>query len=260
MKNIYKLVLCAVALCATISVQAAKGAGRYTSQDATTVAQFHSVIVTGDIEVAFVQQPTYTVQISGPQNLLDDTTARVQNGVLEITFTPKFFWKDADHLRVVVSAPTIDKITVLGKADLHVRGALKLENLHLSLTQEGDFSADALTVHTLNIHAAGRSEVDINRLDAQQVTVMAENQADVDLSGLALQARLENRGSGDIDADELRVQKAEAVVNGRGDIEISAYESLTAAVWGRGRIKYKGAPVHIQRDGTVKRIVQDFED
>lgn len=260
MKNINRIVVCVIALLVAGVAYAAREQGRYASHAAETLPEFHSISITGDIEVAFVQQPTFTVQKSGPQSLLDDTSVRVQNGVLEIAFTPKYFWKDSDRLRVVVTGPSISNVSIAGKGDLHVRGPLQLNQLQLSLTQEGDFSADHLTVQSLQIQAAGRSEVEVNRLEAENVTVRTENQADVDLAGVCYKAQLENRGSGDIDADELRVQKAEAVVNGRGDIEVFAQESLTAAVWGRGRVKYKGAPAHLQRDGTVKRIVQDFED
>lgn len=160
----------------------------------------------------------------------------------------------------MITGPALHEVTVSGKGEVHVRGKLQVQDLHLVLMQEGDFSADGVTVHMLDVHAAGRSEVDINRLDAHHVKAVADGQADIELAGLALKARLENHGSGELDAADLRVQHGEAVLNGKGDIAVSAYEALSAQAFGKGKIKYCGAPVALEKQGNVKHIVQDKAD
>lgn len=63
-----------------------------------------------------------------------------------------------------------------------------------------------------------------------------------------------------LDAADLRVQHGEAVLNGKGDIAVSAYEALSAQAFGKGKIKYCGAPVTLEKQGNVKHIVQDKAD
>ena len=100
----------------------------------------------------------------------------------------------------------------------------------------------------------------MNRLDAQMVYATASDKADIELAGLALRATLDNRGAGEIDAADLRVHTGRAQVGGKGNIHISAYESLEAQVWGKGKIIYRGEPVVLNQSGNRKHIVPDRED
>ncbi len=237
-----------------------KTQGHYVSRPVENLPSFHALRVAGDVEVDFMQKPTQSVHVSGPQKVLDRAFVWVKEGVLEIGFLPGNTKNPSATLRLLVTAPELREVTVSGKGDVHVRGQAKGEDLLVVLEQNGDFSADGLTVRALDIHASDQSEADINRLDAQTVTAVADGQADIELAGLALEARLTNQGAGEIDAADLRAQKGKAVLSGRGDIKISAYEMLDASTLGKGKIKYKGTPVHLQRSGNLKRIIQDMDD
>lgn len=257
MKKIVWSFLLAVCCC---GVYAYKDQGHYTSRMMEKLPSFHAVHVQGDIEVDFMQNPTHTVHAGGPQKVIDRAVVRVKDNVLEIGFLPGTSEKQTGQLRVTITAPALHEVSVSGKGDVHVRGTMQVQDLSVTLTQEGEFSADGLAVHTLDIHAADQSEVDINRLDAHSVVAAADGKADIDLAGLALTAQLVNHGAGEIDAADLRVQRGKASLTGKGDIKISAYEMLEASVFGKGKIKYKGAPIQMQRSGNLKRIIQDTDD
>ena len=255
MKKIVWLFLLAVCC---YGAYASKAQGHYTSRMVDKLSPFHAIHVQGNIEVDFMQNPTHTVHASGPQKVLDSASVRVKDNVLEIGFLPS--GKQTGPLRVMVTAPALHEVTVSGKGEVHVRGKMQVQDLSVTLKQTGEFSADGLAVHTLDIHAAGQSEADINRLDAHSVVAAADGNAEIDLAGLALTAQLANHGAGEIDAADLRVQKGKASLTGKGDIKISAYEMLEASAFGKGKIKYKGAPIQMQRSGNLKRIVQDNDD
>ncbi len=238
--------------------QAHKTWGHYTSLSKEQVENFHALDVTGNIEVDFLQSPTLKIHGSGPQKVLDVATAQVKDGVLHIGFLPG---KEMPaQLRVVVTGPELTHVTLSGHAEVHVRGHIQTPELVLQLSQNSEFAADGLTADKLRIHAADNSEADLNRLDVKHVHVFASGKADAELAGLALKAELENTGAGEIDASDLRVQTGLATVRGKGNVEISAYETLTAAALGKGKIKYRGAPVNFQQQGNVKHIVADKED
>ena len=141
-----------------------------------------------------------------------------------------------------------------------MRGSLQTPKLTLHVNQAGEFSADGVTVQRLEVSAKDQAEVDLNRLDAQMVYATASDKADIELAGLALRATLDNRGAGEIDAADLRVHTGRAQVGGKGNIHISAYESLEAQVWGKGKIIYRGEPVVLNQSGNRKHIVPDRED
>jgi len=260
MKLTQKLIGAVLLLGLASFVYANKAQGHYVSRMVEKLPAFDTINVQGDIDVDFMQHPTATVHASGPQKALETVTVRAKNNVLEISYLPQRMTKNSGKVRVMITGPDLHEVTVNNAGDVHVRGSLNVQDLTVTLTQEGEFSADGLTVQNLHIHAAGKSEADINRLDAHHVQAVADDNGDIELAGLALTAELQNHGTGDIDASDLRVQTATASVNGKGEISVSAYEKLTAAVIGKGKIKYKGSPVSLERDGNIKRIVQDTDD
>ena len=238
----------------------AKTSGHYVSHTLEKLPAFHALQVEGKVEVDFTQQASPAVHISGSEQMVAQALVRVKEGKLEIEFFPQGLLSSSNELRVTVAAPSLAEVIVSGESDVRLRGPLQGNRLELTITGEGVFSADGISVPLVFIHTDGQAEVDINRLEAQQIHAKALGRSDIELSGLALSAELENHGSGKIDAEDLRVQHGSATVYGKGDIEISAYEALSAAALGKGRIKYKGAPVSLQRSGYTQRIVPDRED
>ena len=237
-----------------------KTQGHYVSRMVEKLPPFHALDVQGYIEVDFMQNPTATVHASGPQKLLEAASVRVKDGVLEIGFLPNMKLTPRDPLQVIVTGPTLHEVNIAGEGEVSVRGKLQAQDLSLILTQQAEFSADNVALHTLTVEASGHSETDINRLDAHEVNVVANEQAEVELAGLALKANFENRGAGEIDGSDLRVQQGKVVVKGKGGIKVSAYEMLDAAALGKGKIKYKGHPVQLNRSGASKYIVLDVDD
>ena len=249
-----------LAVCGAIWAYADKAQGHYQSRMVEKLPAFHAINVQGDFDVDFMQHPTATAHVSGPEKSVQTVSLSVKDGVLNIGFVRGSVPAKADKLRVMLTGPALHEVTVSGKGDVHIRGKLQTQDLSVTLTQEGDFSADGLTVKELHIHAAGKSEADINRLDAHHVQAVVDDHAEIELAGLALSADLQNHGTGEIDAADMRVQMARATVNGKGTISVSAYEKLHAAVLGKGKIKYRGSPVSLERDGNLKHIVQDLDD
>ena len=260
MKTYLKYISVSVLLCGSVFGYAAKNQGHYQSRMVEKLPAFHAINVQGDFDVDFMQHPTATAHVSGPEKTVQAVSLSVTDGVLNVRFVRGARPIKSDKMRVMLTGPALHEVTIYGKGDVHVRGSLNVQDLTVTLTQEGEFSADGLTVQNLHIHAAGKSEADINRLDAHHVQAVADDNGDIELAGLALTAELQNHGAGDIDASDMRVQTATASVNGKGEISVSAYEKLTAAVIGKGKIKYKGSPVSLERDGNIKRIVQDTDD
>lgn len=260
MKLTQKLIGAVLLLGLASFIYANKAQGHYVSRMVEKLPAFDTINVQGDIDVDFMQHPTATVHASGPQKALETVTVRAKNNVLEISYLPQRMTKNSGKVRVMITGPDLHEVTVNNAGDVHVRGKLQTQRLAVALSQNGEFSADGITAQQLMLSAAGKSEIDINRLDAHDVHAVANDTADIELAGLALQAQFENNGTGEIDASDLRVQTAQATVNGKGEISVFAYENLTASVLGKGKIKYKGSPVSLTQTGNRKRIIHHNDD
>lgn len=249
-----------ILLCLAVVVGAKPHKVHYASQAVESLPAFHTLKVEGNVEVDFRQHETATVHVSGPQNLVNTVAVEVQEGVLWVHFSPQGILGRMDKLRVAVTGPDLYAVIATGRSRVHVRGSLQTPKLTLHANQAGEFSADGVTVQRLEVSAKDQAEVDLNRLDAQTVYATASDKADIEMAGLALRATLDNRGAGEIDAADLRVHTGRAQVGGKGNIHISAYESLDAQVWGKGKIIYRGEPVVLNQSGNRKHIVPDRED
>lgn len=239
-----------------VAVQA-RGVGGYTSRSMENVGTFKALDVQGDARVDFIQRPDVSVTVSGRENLVNYTQVRVEKNTLVISFAKPMFGKDKDKMRIVVTAPELHAVTVSQNSEVEVRGALKTDILTLTAAQRGEISVDNADVTSLFITAADQAEVDVNHLSALSVRAVASKRADIELAGVAKDVSLENNGSGEIDAAGLRAVSAKAVVNGSGDVEVFAADTLDAVAQGRGRIKYTGVPARINPVGNTRKIVQD---
>lgn len=254
LKNVLFL-LCASVLCmAAIQVGSTGG---YTSRQVENLGVFKALDVRGDAKVDFMQQAEASVTVSGRENLVNATQVRVENHTLVVSFTEPMLGRDKDKLRIVVAAPEINALAVRQNAEIEVRGALRSHRLALAAGQKGEISIDNVEVDDLFVTASDRAEVEVNHLSALFVQAVASHKAEIELAGLAKDVSLENNGSGDIDAGDLRAVSAKAVVNGSGKVEVFATDTLDAVAMGRGKIEYKGVPSRINPVGNTRKIVQE---
>lgn len=240
---------------AGLCLQANAEKKHYFSKTVEGVSSFHTLHVTGNAEVDLVQRSPVAVRISGPEKEVCAADVHLEKDKLFVG-TPAAALSNK-KVRVHIAAPTVWQVVVEQNAEVKIIGAYEAVQFSVFLQQTGEFSADELRTHGLTLFVTDKADAEINRLDAHTVKARADGQGKIELSGLAQLAVLENEGTGEIDAQDLRVQRATASVKNKGDVKVSAYEGLTASVFGRGKVIYKGEPVHMERSGNLRRIVPD---
>lgn len=238
-------------------MQTVRGEGRYVSQKLEKLPAFDAVDVRGDADVDFMQQSAVSVTISGRENLVELADVRVEDGVLVVGFTRPVHVRGEHHLRVAVGAPKLRSVSTSQGGDFEVHGMLKTADLTVTATQDSEISADFVQADSVTATASGRAEIDLGRLETARVRATASDRAEIDLSGKTGEAFVENNGSGEIDADDLRADTVHAYVNGSGDVKVYALNVLHAVANGRGKIEYKGNPVTVNREGNFKKIMRD---
>ena len=248
-------VFCAMA----VQAETVRGEGKYHTQALTHLMPFSSIEVRGDAQVDVWQRAEQSVSVSGKSNLVALADIRVENNTLIIDFKRPIHIKGAHALHVSVGVPSLQSVSVRSKGRMRIRGAFETPKLLISAMDKAYITGDMLQNDWLRVQATNHAEIDLERLQAKQLEAAVFDKADVELSGAAEQAQLINNGAEDLDAAGLRVAQAHVQINGSGDVELFATDTLKAEALGRGEITYHGRPV-LTRGGNVKHIKPAFED
>lgn len=248
------MVLATVAQAETV-----RGEGRYMEQTLTHLTPFHAIDVRGDAQVDVWQKDKQGVMVNGKSNLVALADIRVEDKTLIIDFKRPVHVKGAHALHVTVMAPQLHVISVHQNGRVRLRGGMETPQLTLMAADKGYLTGDSIKADTLRVQAMNHAEIDLERLEAKDLEAVSFDKAEIELSGHAQMARLTNNGRGDMDAADLRVNDAQAVVNAKGDVEVFAMHSLKAHANGHGEIKYHGHPT-LTRGGDMKKIQHAMED
>lgn len=201
----------------------------FTRIDAATV---------GDIDYTQSTDGKTTVQIYGPDNIVELFTVGVEDSTLLLTMDKQNRVKNIKKMKITISSPNLDGIYFKGVGDVNIENGLKTTDLE--------------------VESKGVGNVKIKGLMCEKITVHSMGVGDVKLEGTARAANLHSKGVGDIEAKELEAKEVEATAKGVGNISCYATESISATAKGVGSIKYKGSPavkeISAKGIGSVKNI------
>jgi len=192
------------------------------------VESFHSIEISGNIELNLKKDSTQKVTVSSPDNFMSKVNTRVENGVLYISTNGIFLNRS---IQVSVSTDSLKSITA--------KGACKINSEYELVAR--DFSLDLL----------GASEADLNIKSTGIVSVDAKGASKVSLKGNCQTFRVEGIGASEIDADELIAKVANIHVSGASHANVYASESLDAEAYGASNIDCIGHPKNIKKSDNI---------
>ncbi|HEU5054123.1 MAG TPA: head GIN domain-containing protein [Hanamia sp.] len=217
--------------CATLT-----GNGKVTEEN-RDISNIYEVNTSGSIDVVIRNGDHYALTIQDDANLLPYVITNVDNGVLTIHYKDGYS-VIRDHAKAIVTAPTLQKISSSGSADITTEGLLKNDNqIEVSTSGSGDIIAE---------------------LDAPRVSVSGSGSGDITLSGRTKDFDCRMSGSGDVKCANLKSENADIHVSGSSDVHTFASVSLKVNVTGSGDVYYGGNPtspeIHITGSGTAKAV------
>lgn len=176
----------------------------------------------GDIYYTQSADSNISVQIYGPDNIVEliKVSVKDQTLLLEMEKTNKI--RNSSKLKIMISSPELDLIAFKGVGDVHIKNGLNTGKLEIDSKGVGDINIQSLTCEDLHIDSKGVG--------------------DVKIQGTAKNVYLDSKGVGDIDAGDLKAENVNADSKGVGDITCHAVRSISASSKGVGSIKYKGSP------------------
>lgn len=189
-----------------------KGSGKM-ARDVRSVKPFKRVRISGGFEVLYQSGQEYRVDLSGDDNIIPWISSNVSGD--ELLLTTKKSFTTQSGIKIVVTAPTLQALTLDGSADVTLND-LRAPSFTLTATGSGDITASG-QVGDLTLSVSGAGNIDARRLRSERATARILGSGDIHVH--ARQAlRAEITGAGDITYYG-RPQTVERRVLGAGDIE-----------------------------------------
>jgi len=200
------------------------------------VSGFSGVALSLDASVQIQQGAAEGVTVEADDNLLPLIETVVEGGILKIRPATRNGSLSSRHLKIVVRAKTIDRLSIAGSGDIY---------------------AETLKTAKLNASIAGAGDLRIKSLDTDALGVKIAGSGDFDAAGRAASLHASIAGSGDVKAARLEAKDVEVSIAGSGDANVWARETLKVKVAGSGDVKYYGDAAlqkSVVGSGEIKRL------
>jgi hypothetical protein len=202
------------------------------------VPSFSGINVAVSGVVYLVQGPTQKLVVEGNEKVLNDLITEVSNGRLTIRMPNR--WRGrTDQLKVYITIPEIEQLSVSGSANIVAESAVQSEKLSFSISGSGTIEIDDLTVRELTASVSGSGRL---KLGGQQ---------NVGNFGISIS------GSGRIDSESLPVEQVKAAISGSGSCMVNALTDLNVRISGSGKVIYTGNPLIDAKISGSGRVVNN---
>lgn len=231
MKN-YIIIL--IASLGFASCQGVSGNGNVRDEK-RNVSNFHAIETSGSIDVEINSGDSYSLSVSDDGNLLPYVVTEVNDGVLDIHYKNGISINN-DHIKVSITAPSLDKIITSGSGNITGDGIIKNTN-------------------QIEFNLSGSGDIDAN-VDAPNIKVTGSGSGNIKLTGKTKDFDCRMSGSGEINCSRLEAENTTVSMSGSGDAHVFASVHLLANTSGIGDIYYLGNPtteIHTSGTGSVEQ-------
>lgn len=214
------------------------GEGPVVTQD-RAVQNFKAVSAGVSGRIYYTVSPTYKLEITAQQNILDILETFVSNGELIIKFRNGVNVHHHEEIVVRISGPSPEGITLSGSASFDLAGTVTGDQLDLQVNGSGNITSERVAVtDRLEATITGSGNITIN-------------------DGTAKTTKTKISGSGNIQLSGVAAQDAETEISGSGNIRLKAAQNLNARISGSGSVYYLGTPqvsTQISGSGSVRPL------
>lgn len=206
-------------------------------------------------DIVYTQkQGVPTVQIYGPDNIVELMETSVSGRTLTIKFKKNTSISNSGKLEIRVSSPSLKHLSIYGSGNTTFTNGIKShDELQMSIYGSGNISGNSFSCTKLAARIYGSGNVNLKRISTSDTQVNISGSGNVLLDGKSTEAEYHIAGSGDINATELKVENVNARISGSGSIRCYATENLTGGVSGSGNVAYKGNPqINFSKRGLQK--------
>jgi hypothetical protein len=201
-----------------------------------TPAAFSALKINLSGETLYKQAPELKIELQAQKNILDLIETNVINGELVVKFKDFVNLRSNEQIRILISGPDVNSISVNGSGNITTLGTFKPQSLFMHIKGSGNIFVPFLLTNDVDaiINGSGNIRVANGDVSAEELTIT---------------------GSGSIDMQNVPAQHAATDTRGSGSIKINVINTLYATISGSGSVHYKGNPtVHAEISGSGKVV------
>lgn len=188
---------------------------------------FEEIEISGSPRVCYTQADSFSVQVRGPQEAVDNILTDVEGKTLTIRNRGKIHlvnisFDEDDGLTVYVTSPDLTSIRLNGSGDFEAQDQIDTDRMDVILRGSGDIDMKSIICDHCDVELIGSGDISLSHLDALEASVTLVGSGDISL-GLhrARKTQLSLKGSGDINANFREdCEAVECELRGSGDISL----------------------------------------
>jgi hypothetical protein len=190
------------------------------SSQTRSVSGFNSVANAGSFAVHVKITGAESLRITADAGIIDEIETVVEGGNLEVRFKhPHEQHHYAGRVDVYITAKALDALTCSGSGSLDVDGAVKGNEVDVTLSGSGSISSGI---------ASGKVQATIS------------GSGKINLRGSTGKTSVTISGSGQLKAGDLKTDVAEINTTGSGSVYLNVNKSISANIVGSGDVYYTG--------------------
>ena len=184
------------------------------------VTEFYAIDNSTSIDIEVIADSVFSVEVTADENILNFVETYVRHGVLYIDTDYNRCFNSRGYMLVEVRMPELESIEQSGSGDMELY----------------DFDCNYLEVNS-----SGSGDIDILNLYCDNILdIINTGSGDISVQGKARRGDYLLNGSGDIIADDLRVDECYITSTGSGRVYCYVYDLLNVTISGSGDVYYSG--------------------
>lgn len=221
--RIQSLLVLLILMGASLSVHAAK---EKTKSELREVSAFSAIHVSSGIDLYLTQGKNQEVRVEAGPDLVGKIITRVEHGVLKICIKDKMNWDLGwNQMRKVhVTFVDLNELNASAGSDVYSQNPFRLKELKIS--------------------SSSGSDVQIDDLSAEFVSVVTSSGADARVLGKTISMYADASSGSDLDCSGLISEDCEVRASSGSDALVHATGSIKAHAGSGGDVRYAGKPAH----------------
>ncbi len=232
----------------------------------------------------FTQGSPQKVELVGDKEVLEEIETNVEGDRLILRREGKWFdwsWDDDDDLKVYITVPNLEALSVSGSGDALGQNLIKSDELDLKVSGSGNLTIEFDATGDVTARVSGSGDINVKGTSADfsssvsasgkvLASSLQAGDCDFDISGsgrievngTSRSARVQISGSGKVMASNLQTDVCQVKISGSGDVSIAVKEELDVNISGSGSVSYRGNPSrvnsHSSGSGSVRKLSDDI--